>query len=269
MNHQQNTIRHRCRKCGGLSVWHLKDGRWKCKTCKTKFRWKSAWEGSWLSDEAKHQILDQFIRGIPPYRMTEPTTVSLPTRERFVRLIRATLAYHEDCREPLTLLVEPPWTFSSHPPLRTRSAVRHLYPIIGVHLAVQAGRIHVGALRHDSDREQWLPKLLAHAPPGTLFFTESSQAYAWFRIRTSYVLYKQMASPAESMPAESDIPRFWNFARSWLSLYRGIQSKYFHLYLGEVAFRFNHRDRNLFPLIAPLLHETPWHEIEAILAQCH
>ncbi len=53
------------------------------------------------------------------------------------------------------------------------------------------------------------------------------------------------------------IEGFWSYAKHWLYMYRGVPEKFFHLYLGELSFRFNHRDEDLFPLILNLLRKTP------------
>jgi len=42
----------------------------------------------------------------------------------------------------------------------------------------------------------------------------------------------------------------------WLYNHRGIHKQYFHLYLKEIEFRFNNRNKNLFPIISKLLFKT-------------
>lgn len=49
------------------------------------------------------------------------------------------------------------------------------------------------------------------------------------------------------------IEGFWSYAKTWLYHYRGVPKRYFHLYLKEIEFRFNHRDDELFPLLVELL----------------
>jgi transposase len=53
------------------------------------------------------------------------------------------------------------------------------------------------------------------------------------------------------------IEGFWSYAKHWLYHYRGVPEKFFHLYLGEISFRFNHRNEDLFPLALKLLRRTP------------
>ena len=58
------------------------------------------------------------------------------------------------------------------------------------------------------------------------------------------------------------IEGFWSYAKHWLYNYRGVPQQFFHLYLGEISFRFNYRDQDLFPLIIRLLQNTRSSEIE-------
>ncbi len=46
---------------------------------------------------------------------------------------------------------------------------------------------------------------------------------------------------------------FWSYAKTWLYHYRGIPRNYFHLYLKEIEFRFNNRDKDLFDEVVNLL----------------
>lgn len=46
---------------------------------------------------------------------------------------------------------------------------------------------------------------------------------------------------------------FWSYAKSWLSHYRGVHRRYFHLYLKEIEYRFNNRKRELFIPLSELI----------------
>jgi transposase len=49
------------------------------------------------------------------------------------------------------------------------------------------------------------------------------------------------------------IEGFWSYAKNWLYQYRGVPRNYFHLYLKEIEWRFNHRSENLVPLLRKLM----------------
>ena len=60
------------------------------------------------------------------------------------------------------------------------------------------------------------------------------------------------------------IEGFWSYAKNWLYPYRGIPRKNFHLYMGEICWRFNHREQDLYLLLINLLREVPADEIKEI-----
>jgi len=50
-------------------------------------------------------------------------------------------------------------------------------------------------------------------------------------------------------------------------MYRGVPRQYFHLYLAEVCFRFNHRNEDLKPLLYKLLRQTSIQELRPTLVR--
>jgi transposase len=63
------------------------------------------------------------------------------------------------------------------------------------------------------------------------------------------------------------IEGFWSYAKNWLYPYRGVPTKYFHLYLAEVCWRFNHCDEDLKLLSKRLLTTLSTSEINPILVR--
>lgn len=64
------------------------------------------------------------------------------------------------------------------------------------------------------------------------------------------------------------IEGFWSYAKHWLSPYRGVPTRYFHLSLAEVCYRYNHRDEDLAPLLTKLcIRRVQREDAERILAQ--
>jgi transposase len=60
------------------------------------------------------------------------------------------------------------------------------------------------------------------------------------------------------------IEGFWSYGKHWLYQYCGVHQKFFHLYLGEISYRFNHRNQDLIPLIEALLRTTTYDMIKQI-----
>ncbi len=49
------------------------------------------------------------------------------------------------------------------------------------------------------------------------------------------------------------IEGFWSFTKAWLYHYHGVPKQYFPMYLKEIEFRFNNKDKNLFEIFTKLL----------------
>ncbi|HFX0810183.1 TPA: hypothetical protein ACIDY6_004931 [Pseudomonas aeruginosa] len=49
--------------------------------------------------------------------------------------------------------------------------------------------------------------------------------------------------------------------------YRGVPRQYFHLYLGEVCYRYNHQNEDLKPLLVRLLRQTSIQQLRSVLVR--
>jgi transposase len=55
--------------------------------------------------------------------------------------------------------------------------------------------------------------------------------------------------------------------KNWLYPYRGVPRQCFHLYLGEVCYRFNHRGQDLQPLLYTLMRQLSIQGIKPTLVR--
>ncbi|WP_253912955.1 transposase [Ralstonia pickettii] len=90
-------------------------------------------------------------------------------------------------------------------------------------------------------------------------------AYATLRLRGDHVVVRKEKGKPVGRNHINGIEGFWSYAKNWLYPYCGVPSKFFHLYLGEICYRFNHRDEDLKPLLRKLLQVTPTIETQPIL----
>ena len=107
----------------------------------------------------------------------------------------------------------------------------------------------------------------AQTREGSLYYTDEWQAYATLRLRGDHVIIRKEKGRPLGRDHSNGIEGFWSYAKNWLYPYRGVPRKQFHLYLGEVCYRFNHRDEDLKPLILKLLRATSMDEINLILVR--
>ena len=105
------------------------------------------------------------------------------------------------------------------------------------------------------------------ATPGSLYYTDEWQAYVSLRLRGDHVVIRKEKGRPMGRDHINGIEGFWSYAKNWLYPYRGVPRRFFHLYLGEVCWRFNNRGCDQFPLILALLKHIPFDVIRPILVQ--
>lgn len=104
-----------CPECSYTRAWHLSDGRYKCRRCGGRYSWTSVWNSGRVTEATKRRLLEFFVLGVPIYRMRFRVGVSTPAVQRFFRLIRAVLAFEEECRVAFEGAVEcDETTFGGH-----------------------------------------------------------------------------------------------------------------------------------------------------------
>ena len=99
------------------------------------------------------------------------------------------------------------------------------------------------------------------------FIKQQWQAYATLKLRGEHVMIRKEKGRPVGRDHINGIEGFWSYAKNWLYPYRGVRSKYFHLYLAEVCYRFNHREEDLKPLLHQLLSHISTREIQSILVR--
>ncbi|MER3424221.1 MAG: hypothetical protein C4293_14370, partial [Nitrospiraceae bacterium] len=106
-----------------------------------------------------------------------------------------------------------------------------------------------------------------HPRPGSLYDTDDWHAYASLAIRGDHIVVRKERGRPKGRDHLNGIEGFWSYAKKWLYPFRGVPRKVFHLYLGEICYQFNHRDKDLSPLLYKLLTTTPFTDVESILVQ--
>ncbi|MCX7881542.1 MAG: transposase [Patescibacteria group bacterium] len=89
----------------------------------------------------------------------------------------------------------------------------------------------------------------------SLYYTDDWYAYAFLSIRGEHVVIRKEKGISQGRGHLNGIEGFWSYAKNWLYQYRGVPKKYFHLYLKEIEWRFNNRNKNLLPLLRKLLNQ--------------
>ena len=206
-----------------------------------------------------------FVLGVPAYRQRFRSDVSAPTRERFYRLLRACCAAAEQLREPFSGAVEcDETTFGgARPGKRGWGAAGKVF-VFG--LVQRNGQVKAMPIPARSQIEV-MREIQAHTREGSLYYTDEWQAYVTLRLRGEHVVIRKEKGRPLGRDHINGIEGFWSYAKNWLYPFRGVPRRYFHLYLGEVCYRFNHRDEDLQPLLLKLMRSTPIQELNQILVR--
>ena len=259
-----------CPSCDFTRTWLLGDGRLKCKRRGHRFsslKSRSIWNSFRISNEAKERLLDYFLLGVPSYRLRFHDIASRPTREHFFRAVRAVMAYEEHLRTPFEGLVECDESmFGGYRPGKTGWGAAGKIVVFGI--LKRNGVVQVFPLEKRNKREV-LSLIRLHTKPGSLYYTDEWRAYASLAVRGDHVVVRKARGKPKGKEHINGIEGFWSYAKHWLYTYRGVPHKLFHLYLGEVSYRFNHRHEPLFPLCHKLLKQLTMEEIDQILVRDH
>lgn len=254
-----------CPDCHYTRAHRLGDGRWKCRRCGTRYTVVSAWDASRLPAATKRRLLELFVLGVPVYRQRFRTAVSRPAAERFYRIVRACCALVEELREPFSGTVEcDETTFGGARKGKRGWGAAGKVIVFGI--VKRNGQVKAMPIAAHSGAEV-LRCIQEHTTPGSLYYTDEWQAYASLRLRGDHVAIRKERGRPKGRDHINGIEGFWSYAKNWLYPYRGVPRKFFHLYLGEVCWRFNHRGQDAFPLLLKLLRATPYSDVEPILVQ--
>jgi len=228
----------KCPSCATARPYLLSDGRLKCRRCGRRFSWTSAWDSVRLSGPTKHRLLEMFVLGVPAYRQRFRSGCSAPSRERFYRLLRACCAIVEQLREPFAGTVELDET--------TFGGARHgkrgwgaAGKVIVFGIVKRNGEVKAMPIAAHS-RAEVMRQIQAHTREGSLYYTDEWQAYATLKMRGEHVIIRKEKGRPVGRDHINGIEGFWSYAKNWLYPLRGVPQRYFHLYLADVCFRFNH-----------------------------
>ena len=171
----------RCIKCQHTKTWKLADGRIKCRRCGYRFRIKSVWESSRLSDRTKTKLVEFFTLGVPVYRMRFRGIASAPAIERFFRLIRGCCAFEEHCRVPFEGTIEcDESSFGGR--RKGKRGWGAAGKIIVFGLLQRNGLIQAFPVQGRSGAEL-IGHIRERTRPGSLYYTDDWHAYASLAVR--------------------------------------------------------------------------------------
>lgn len=92
---------------------------------------------------------------------------------------------------------------------------------------------------------------------GSLYYTDDHTAYAALNLMGKHqiIAHGREEYVREDTTHINGIEGFWSYAKVWLYHYR-VPKQYFHLYLKEIEFRFNNRERDVYQMMINMMTKT-------------
>jgi transposase len=243
----------KCPRCDGRKFWQLSTGQKRCSRCglTRKFH-QSRWTKTRIPSYWKGRLVEFFCLGVPAYRLRFQVPVHQDTVQRWFQILRETI-YQQALKELSTLSgqIEMDETmFGGRVPGKRDWGASGKQMVFGLYQ--RNGKVLTFPIASRGRREL-VPLMTQYTKAGSLYYTDDWHAYASLRMRGNHVTITKDKGKPKGRDHLNGIKGFWSYAKTWLYPYRGVPRKYFHLYLKEVEWRFNHRDQNLVVLLRKLL----------------
>lgn len=224
-----------------------------------RYSWRSVWDGVRLPDETKHELLEAFVQGITAYRQRFEEGACIDTRERFYRLARACCALHTSTDASAVRITRCQTAIGkAGPQLRGWSTATR---VVVLAIAAEEGRVRI------APPPARIPEVVAtlreRAAIGSVYCLNESEALANVQVHGNYVVTQRGRHGSLAM---TPIELFWEYASERLHTFRRVPCRFFHLYMGEICFRFNHRGADLSQSLYSLLHSVSMEQAKAVIA---
>ncbi len=254
-----------CTDWGHRTSYRLSDGRCKCHACSKRYSVRSVWAASQLPATLKSRLVEMFALGVPVYRQRFRQDTSSAARERFYRVPRACCAHAEELREPFTGAIECDQSvFGGYRKGKCSWGASGKVLQTGDRAAQRPGQSFPDPGAQGRGSHQ--PGLRAHHPRQSLLHRRLAGLCQPSGARWPYRGAQEKSRP-KGRDHINGIEGFWSYAKNWLYPYRSVPRKYFHLCLGEICYRFNHRKQDLKPSLQTLQRKTAVTDIQPILVR--
>ena len=231
-----------CVRCQSTKIYRLADKRYRCARCGYTFHdFTRRWIGE-LNLTARQWlwIIKLFELEIPPSQLAKEISVSYPTALKAIYLIRRAIAEASDDDQDEKLAgATADW--------RAVGATGGAFGLLE-----RQGRIHIAPIAVLSI-ETVLHEQPKFVKQGPIIFTGRFREYdalVLWRFRLSPGVTKRLSG---GKPGLDGLEAFWNFARPRLGKFRRSSDQDLYYFLKELAFRYEHRDKELFETLVRLM----------------
>ena len=252
--------KRRCPRCGYRLLYYLYDDRFGCKRCRYKF---GEFTGTYLGEfnfslDILVHLIYLFALGVPAYRIRWYTSVSLATIERTFRVLRQSI-YDESLQKLKELKLSgrieiDEALFGGHRKGKRGWGAEGKTLVFGIYQ--RNGNVITFPVL-DRKYDTLVPLITQHTKKGSLYYSDDHTAYATLNLIGKHQVVAHVSEQyVRDNSHINGIEGFWSYAKTWLYHYRGVPKQYFHLYLKEIEFRFNHRQEDVFRVLTNIVAKT-------------
>lgn len=237
-----------CVRCRSSKIYRLADKRYRCGRCGYTFHdFTRRWIGE-LNLTARQWlwIVKLFELEIPPSQMAKEVGISYPTALKAIYLIRRAIA-QANGSEDRAVVAGAGETAVEADGKRRAEASRRAFGLVE-----QNGKITIHVLE-DLSVEEALQEQRKFTRQGAIIFTGPFRGYdglILWRFRVPTRVAKRVPRGKSQLDG---LDNFWSFARPRLGRFHRTSDLDLYYFLKELAFRYQHRNQELFPSLVSLM----------------
>ncbi len=238
-----------CTRCKAKKVYVLADGRYRCGRCGYTF---NDFNGRWLSFAKISSvdwmwIIKLFCLELSTRKIANEVGVSYPVAQKAVDAIRASIIVHGD--NPIlkgNIEMDESYFGGRRKGNRGRGAAGKV-PVFGI--LERNGRVSTNIVP-DVSAETLLSLTVKKVRRGSIIYTDKWKSYD----SLMFCGYRHLKVDHDTHFSQGKVhinglEGFWSFAKERLAKHHGISPRKFPLYLKEMEFRYNNRDKDIFEIL--------------------
>jgi transposase len=244
--------RHFCSKCHSYEIYHLAHKSFRCKRCGYTFH---DFSGRWINRVQINikdwlWIIKLFELELSARRIAEQVRLSYPTVLKAVTIIRMAIISHPRNADALLdgeVEMDESYFGGRRKGKRGRGAANKV-PVFGI--LERNGVVKVEVIK-DVTAETLLNMTVKTVRRGSIVYTDKFRGYdSLMFCGYRHIKINHQKVFASGKVYINGVEGFWSYAKERLIKFHGISKEKFPLYIKEMEFRYNNRDKNIFNLIA-------------------
>ena len=235
-----------CPYCGGKHFGKVRRNMYKCYRCKREWSVKKGriLEKTRISFSKFILALKLFELELPVLRATKELKLNYNTVHKLFTLIRESIYRYVSGDDVLVGEIEADESYFGGRRKGNRGrGARDKIPVFGI--LERNGRVKVEVVK-DVSQETLLKSIIKKVKRGSLIYTDRFKSYdglVSYGFRHERIDHSKRFSNGKVYI--NGIEGFWSYAKGRLLKFHGLSAKLFPLYLKELEFRYNNRDKNL------------------------